>query len=347
MLAAHDTLPPETRARIDTEFRLIDSLADAILEAAAEAGEDLTARFAEMDGFHESVLWTFLERNSYLAIAERFADAERRPESHWLRRRNLPRLAVEVTADLCARLADEVRAHFRTEGRGYSCVVEAYPRHDAIYFFAYAEDHGQIAMVFDQGQFTRRTQRPAFEVVFVYSSDRQTLDSAYRGSRETVRALNRGFGRAVLGVELTDEPADDRVYNLDRFKRRDFPFAWDPASGIQAVRVTELRITHPALAGRRTSFEAGLRDDPSAVYDHMEFWARGGLQLILLQAHVTRVKIRVQFARDGRRGRNTRTFTLTYPNRCGLRQDGRDAVIRQMLIASGIEPVRPATDTAA
>jgi hypothetical protein len=220
-------------------------------------------------------------------------------------------------------------------------------RDDAVYYFAYTEDYGQTVIDFNQGQLGRHTHRPAFEVVFVHAAKRRTLDTAHKGSRATVRALNRGFGRAVLGVDLPDEPADDRVYDLDRFKRRNFPFAWDAASGIRAVTVVLLRFSHGLDPSGRATFEAKAKDGPGAVYDQVDLWTRGmGTSMAVLAAHVTKVNICVQFAPSGRRGRNTRTFTLTYPNGCNLRHDGRDGVIRQMLIDSGIELVWP-TDAAA
>jgi hypothetical protein len=57
--------------------------------------------------------------------------------------------------------------------------------------------------------------------------------------------------------------------------------------------------------------------------------------------HVTKVGLQAQFiaTRPGRRP--TRTFTLSHPNSCSLRHDGRDGLLRQMLVDSGIEPLAP------
>ena len=41
---------------------------------------------------------------------------------------------------------------------------------------------------------------------------------------------------------------------------------------------------------------------------------------------------------DGRRRLATRTFQVSYPNSCSLKQDGRDLVVRKMLVDSGLEP---------
>jgi hypothetical protein len=352
LLGACAALPDDVRTTIDTDFRLIDTLADpvglkAILDEANYHGEDLGPVFAQMDGFHEKVLWTFLERHSYLEVAERFAEADRRPESNWLRRKNLPRVIDTDAQAVRDRLADEVRAYFQEQGRGYACLVESFRRDDADWYFVYFEDYAQTIISFDQGQHTRRTHRPAVEVVFVYSPERGTLDTAYQGPRDSVRALNRGFGRAALGVELRDELADDRIYDLDVFKRRDYPFKWEPESGIQSVTVVQFRITHFGDVPGKVTYQVDGKAGADALYAFFEAESRTAADpLRQAQSHVTQVKIRVQFARDGRPGRRTRTFTLTYPNGCSLRHDGRDAVMRKMLIDSGVELVWP-TEAAA
>jgi len=40
----------------------------------------------------------------------------------------------------------------------------------------------------------------------------------------------------------------------------------------------------------------------------------------------------------------SKTFNVTYPNFCSLNHEGRDNLIRKMLVASGIEPQAPKDD---
>jgi hypothetical protein len=52
---------------------------------------------------------------------------------------------------------------------------------------------------------------------------------------------------------------------------------------------------------------------------------------------LTHVGITVTFFRNPMFKKNTRIFTLTYPNSCSLKQDERDLIIHQVLIDSKIE----------
>jgi hypothetical protein len=56
--------------------------------------------------------------------------------------------------------------------------------------------------------------------------------------------------------------------------------------------------------------------------------------------NITQAAIQVVFNHDGRRRPATRTFLISYPNSCSLKQDGRDLVIRKMLMDSGLEPAK-------
>jgi hypothetical protein len=247
-----------------------------------------------------------------------------------------------------------IGAYFRQkEGRGYACVVEVYQRGPRFYFFAYPEDYGTTDIEFDGGQLQRRPRRPAFEVVFVYSPDDGALDTFYRGPRKTVGELQEVFSRVVLLTELAQSSKDERVYELNRFKRPGVFFVYDPASGIEDVRVKLLRLSILGGGARRVVVEADPVGNREAVYDLLDEVMDTGRgqsanddpRIPLTLVNVTQVCIQVLLSRDGRRGRPTKSFYLSYPNGCTLKHEGKDAVLRQMLIDSGIEPMKsPAPD---
>jgi len=91
---------------------------------------------------------------------------------------------------------------------------------------------------------------------------------------------------------------------------------------------------------QRITLEADTTRNPKAVYDLMD-------SLNLPPFHVTQAEIKVSFAATATSRRQSRTFRISYPNWCGLKHEGRDLLIRHMLVASGIEPIRlaEATDT--
>ena len=355
---ACELLPAEVRTSVDSHFRTLDALADeegikTILDEGRFHGDDLEPAFAPMEGFHDKVLWAFLERPEYVKIAAMFREADELPRNYWLRRKDVPQVEPRDDSLACDELATAVGAYFRqSEGRGYSCTVEVYKRGEAHYFFAYPEDYGRTQIEYEHGRFERRPHRPAFEVIFVYSLTDGTLDTYFRGRRQTVRDLQVIFARVILQRELGDPAKDERVYELNRLKRRDFNFVYDPGSGIQDVRMKLLRLSFLGERGRRITIEADPSRWRDAIYDLLdqvtdggsETGAAPGSKIPLALVNVTRAGIQALFAKEGKRGRPTRTFFLSYPNACTLGQDGKDALLRRMLVDSGIEPViRPSS----
>lgn len=352
------SLQPERSVEADSDFALVDLLADelgiqTLISEAAFHDLDLVPAFESLAGFHDKALWTLLEHRNVVDVAARLWQADRLPDSAWYRRREAVPL-VEASDDAQARssLAKNLGAYFQLkEGRGRECFVDVYRRGDAVYYFAFPEDYGKTDLVYEEGRLERRALRPVFQVVYLYDPSQGFLDTFCRGSKKGRLELEKIFGRVILGTEfrpLTDES----VYDLNIFKSRNVRFIYDPVTGIQDVRVKLLRCSLLGGGKRRLTLEADPADGRAAVYDLVEGifsddgnGATGKLSLTL--ANVTRVGIEAVFAPDGRRGRRTRTFYLTYPNSCTLKHDdSRDAALRQMLIDSNIEPVKPAAAAA-
>jgi hypothetical protein len=355
-----DGLPPERRSVVDSDFRLVHDLADedgirTLIDEGRYHGEDLEPIFAPMAGFYDKALWTLIERLQYAEVALRFRQADQFPSRYWLRRKDLPAVPARDDAATRSALAAAVSAYFReNEGRGYACVVDTYKRDDALYFFVYAEDYGRMDIGFDGPRLDRRHRRPAFEVVFLYDATQAALDVYCHSNRLVCKELQTIFARVVFGTDLGADHVNDRVYHLNRFKRRDVEFVFDPLSGIQSVALTSLRLSLFGGGSKRINVEADPSQSRHAVHDLLDDVLdtgraeRGGGKIPLALVNITRVGLRATFIAPSKRGRPTRTFFLAYPNGCTLKHDGKDALLRTMLIDSGIEPrARSANDPAA
>jgi hypothetical protein len=142
-----------------------------------------------------------------------------------------------------------------------------------------------------------------------------------------------------LKAELGPDKKDERVYDLDTVRSRQFQFVYGPESGIADVAVKKLRLT---VYGKKEHIV--LDADPTynkhAVFDLLDKVAKG---IPLTQMAVTQVGIKVTFAHNPKsRKPGTRAFDIGWPNSCSLKYDGRDLIIRKMLADSGIEPREPA-----
>ena len=166
-----------------------------------------------------------------------------------------------------------------------------------------------------------------------------------------MRDLQVIFARVILKTEIQPEEKDKRVYDLNGLKRRGFAFIYDPDTGINAVVIKKLRLSTLGGSSRRITLEAEKSQDPEAVYDLLEEVVRVDgapechqcQKIPLSLVNITQAAVQVVFNHDRKRRSATRTFQVSYPNSCSLKQEGRDLIIRKMLVDSGLEPA----DTAA
>jgi hypothetical protein len=240
----------------------------------------------------------------------------------------------------CGQLADSIRNYFhRTEGRGNNCVVEAFRRGELDYFFAYPEDYSQQSIEWVNGTFDRRPHNPAFEVIYVYSEKDGTLDLSFRGSNKAIEPLQGMFATAILYLpELPPDPDDERVYDLNPLRERGFQFVFDPASGIENVAVKKLRLSSKVVKGDRITLEADAAARREAIYDLLD---EVSTPLRLRTWNVTQVELAALVATKPNEKPKSVTVRITHPNSCSLKYDEVDLRLREMLVASGIEPREP------
>ncbi len=343
---AFTALPEDEQAPMQLDFQDINTQAcDAgmgapVNEAAFHEDETFPEEISAIDGHHAKAMWAHLNRHEYWRGAAALLHADSVGGRYWRKRNDLPRTPPHVDGGDIQQLADGISNYFfKAEGRGRNCMVEPYRKVEAgkEYFFAYPEDYGQSGVEWESDALTIRPRHPAFEIIFVYCESEGSLDIYAPNNTKAVPELQQIFAKAILKLEaLADGAIDSRVYDLDPLADPDFEFRFPAGSGISEAIVNRMRLTMKGGSRRRVVLEADTKGNSQAVY---------GLLRELHPPHhfITQVGIKVVFEpEEGKRPR-TRTFNITYPNSCNLTYEGKDATIRQMLVASGIEP-RPVKD---
>ena len=334
-------LPNQPRKEIEQDFQEIVELATesgskAIMDEADFHGEELAPQFTMLEGFHEHAFWTFLERPKYWRGALMLNHADNVPGKYWRKRKNLPNKAADVSENTICKLAQALGEYFYTkQARGKNCKVECYKRDERDYFFAYPEDYANASIEWEGSEFKRRPHHPAFEIIFVYSRPERTLDIYMPGDRKAIADLQAKFAEIVLQAQLGPDVKDERVYELSPLTSRQFQFDFDAASGIQDVAVRKLRFK---IAGTKEQviLEADTTQNKHAIFDLLDKVTKGIPANRIL---INQVGIKVTFVQTpSSRRKNVRSFDIGWPNSCSLKQDGRDRIIRELLIKSGIEP---------
>lgn len=334
-------LPDTQRGAMERDFREIDALAceggvKAIMDEAEWHGENLAETLGALEDLHEKTFWVFLERPKYWPAASAFCRADAISSSQWNECRTVSRTPARVDEASIRALEKILSNHFfNKEGRGKNCTVEPYRRGKLDYFFAYPEDYVHASIEYDGPKFKRTARHPAFEIIFVYSQDEGKISLYMKGSRDTKREVRALFADTILGLELGEFVEDDRVYELDRLENSNSAFQFSPDTGIQSVAVKKFRL---AINGskERITLEANPERNLNAVYELRDKVCK---TIPLSQMTITQVGIVVTFAPDPATGKaSVRSFDINWPNSCSLKHDGKDAIIRKMLIASDIEP---------
>lgn len=291
---------------------------------------DLADRLGEMGSHLEAVFWTFLEHPKVFEVAKRLYHCS--TLSRWRKRVIVPEVRVDTSPEAAQVLAERISMYYRTrEGRGSVCRVDHYARDDRLYWFAYPEDYPTGRLVYDKAKrLLFRTQRPAFEVIFVYTEGERSVDIWLRGDHHTFGDLLNIFGDIILGTSLHPSDAPPIVYNLRGLMNRDFRFALQPEDGIERVVVEKLKLRVKAAGNRRIWLEADTRSDPQGIHDLLDDITASG-RLSRENLEVRWAQIGVVF-RDPEGGPvKRRRFTITHGDRCSLKHEGEDALLRTLL----------------
>lgn len=336
-------LDADVQSSVESDFQVIEAMvceggvSALIDEATFHQDTDFAEKIAEIDGFHGKMLWAFLEHPNYWRNGNLFQHADQIAESYWKRRRDIPKVNPDVGPEAIHRFERVLSEFFHSQqGRGRQCKVDVLRRDHKEYFFAYPEDHAQANLEWVHQTLDTRARHPAFEIIFVYDQAGGALDIYAPRNSKIVPQLQWLFADTILGLdELDPLDTDRRIFVLNGLDDRLFNFRYAPESGIERVAVRMLRLslvkTNPNQSGRVT-IEVDASSDPGAIYRLLD-------ELQLPPYRITQAEIQVTFAPEPGRASPMRKFKLSYPNWCALRHTGHDAIIRQMLVDSGIDPV--------
>ena len=332
-------LPNNEQTQAEADFKTIHSLAsEAGVQALVDEAhyfddKNFIEQIAVIEGFHAKVIWAFINNPEYWHAATMFLHAGNVSASYWKKRNNLPMLTDAIEDSAIESLSKAISKYFREkEARGNHCKIEVYSRNNKEYFFAYPEDYAQTNNEWICENLENRATHPAFEIIFVYCTDEQSLDIYAPRNPKAVQELQKLFAKHILHLDsLPYGEIDKRVYELDTVAERDFDFKITTESGIDSVVVTHLRLSFKHQTKKRLTLEADTKKTPLAVYDLLA-------ELDVPPYFISQIGVKVLFAENGAKRKISRRFNITYPNSCALNYDGNDLKIREMLVASGIEP---------
>jgi hypothetical protein len=334
---AFKTLPSHKQIEIEAELQDIDRMASqggvtALTdEANFHQDQSFPEALAKITGFHGKVLCTFLEYPNYWNGGNFFLHSNNVAESFWKKRNGLPKVVWAIDEETIKQLESAISHYFYSkQGRGRNCKVEVFQRYDKAYFFAYPEDFAQSTVEWIRNTLKNQPHHPAFEIIFVYSQSEGSLDIYAPRNNKAAPDLQEIFANCILKLATLDPFSSENIaYKLDELADRQFKFQIDTRYGIEKAIVKLLRLSLPGSMKRRITLQVDPSNDPTAIYDLLD-------SLNLSGFHVTQVAIKIDFHASPGKQPQSRNVKISYPNWCGLKHDGEDSLIRDMLAASGI-----------
>jgi len=344
ILKAFKTLSETQQADVEADFQAINALAfdggiKALVDEAVYHDKDdsFAKAIAEKPCFHSKVMWAFLNKRNYWKGASRFLHADNVSPSFWKKRIDLPQASPCVEKEDIAKLEKAISSFFyRKQGKGRNCEVNPLRRYNKEYFFAYPEDFAQSTVEWVSDELKACARHPAFEIIFVYCEDENSLDIYAPKNIKEIPELQKIFARTILKLDsLPDGEFYKPVYEIDALEDGKFEFTKPENSKISSVVVTHLRLTLDEGQGikpnRHITLTADTKKDDKAVYNLLD-------ELSLPAYSITQIGLKVTFFPEGGQPGKIRRFNITPPDSCALNYDGNDAVIREMLALSNIEP---------
>jgi len=300
------------------DHRGLAVLAEEILWRCPERAEEFKAQSSKAD----KAMWVYLHVGDAFEEAAMFARADALAAGrYWKRRNNLPKKPLDVDQAMRDALAEALTSYYGpTQMRGRFCKVMHYQRSgEADYFFAYLDDYPDKHLVFDgdSDQLIVRSDRYAFENVFVYNSDDGSMEVFAQGGKKVWEPLQLAFCKAILGEDV--DPADPMrpSFQLDHLLTSNFPLPIDPNDGVEEARIIRLRLS-PRGSGGYVEIKADAKGPPNDIYRKLERWLKAE-SIPLDGTSVLQVTFRLKFHHDGPGRQPVLTFDVSAPNSSNLK----------------------------
>jgi hypothetical protein len=299
--------------RADREFRAINELCSThgvadMIEHGRRKNVDIFALFEKLETTHEKAFHCFLEHPTLFAEASIWHKVQGlgRWQTYAGSPKGVPYSSIEGGCDL---FADKIKSFLRNkDGRGKKCKAIAYDRGDRVCVVAYPEGHGTVDHEYENDILVPVVRKPVEEIFILYMPHDGAVQVKAAAGKEVADEVFKAFLAHCLA---TDAPAEllREVFDLDKLKQRDFPFAYDPLDQIEFIRLRGLWFRGLEATGRKYSVEIPARVQwQSAIWEELS-----RMPIPIEQMKIQRAIIQIKL--PGRAG--SVQIELT-PNTCSL-----------------------------
>lgn len=345
---AWQALPDAKRREVHVVLEDIHELADSrglalLAEEIAWREPSRVSEFDAIEGHADKALWVWLNVPTAFTDAAMFARAIALSTGrYWEKRNGLPHVNPVVDDEIKERLAEELTGFFGPEqARGHYCHVEHYVRATGQhYFFAYLDDYPDQRVSFDDaGQFRRRPERGAFDLVFVFNPSDGTLEMFAQGGRKVRDPLQQRFCKAVLDLDVEPAAPQKPAFEIQMLKNPSFAFTTEPQDGVQETRIRAMRIEPVNAPARSITLRADPKGNARDIHQCIDAYLNSQ-QLPRSSFRVTMVTLQITFVPVGNNKPKTLSFDISLPGSSNLKSKPDDVreIAERLLKRWGITP---------
>jgi len=325
--------------QVELDFQEINDLSAntsvaLLIQEAKDRKESLPADQLQEMGQHDAAFWFYLNKPKVFSEVSVIYEVS---ETRGWNEVYVKRVDLSEAVGKGLQLASKLSAHLLTaELKGKNCVVEEYPREGEVCYVAYPEDYAQADVRYDDNNSLKKRQirKPVFKIYFVYEPGEGRLRVKAKGGVQRVKTYQKIFSSVVLGDDT--DPVNDRIFDLDKLKNKDFIFSYDPPDNIEYIRIKSLRLSY-FDGGKRITLEVG--DNAVAGLQDFQEWI-ASLQVPLDLVHITQAIITVKFKPTIKRTKGTVTVRLSFPNSHDLADKPLHRKVKELLRRWGIDRKR-------
>lgn len=355
-------LDDEVLAKVEVPMRRIWSLSKGngnrlLVEEAELTGDPLPEAVKSSRFGINRAIWVWLENRAAFDLAWNCDRADQISSRMRHTRQGVPVTTPRLEAAALTALKESVAGYYwEHQGCGRRAHVQPYRklnRYHLIYVFP--EGYPDLFQGFDDdGEWTVREQRPAFQVLFTYDPVEGTLEICAPGIRDVQEDLEHFFAEHILGTTLPVEQPDRATYDLGRLLDPalcTFPVADGRLIVPGSVRLRKLRCSVRAANGGSAGiigFESSARQQHQDIHTFIaRFLDERRMPRSLLKVLSAELEAEYRLPQVTR-GQSTKKldWRLSGTDGCNLGTTPEELAIRQLLHTWEIARAEPAVAAA-
>jgi hypothetical protein len=323
---AIDNLGEAARSRVLADVERIVEMADEPGQTALYGVMPDKAPLDALQNGHARAVYVFTNNGEAFQRAEevRYTDEHRRSRrwDGFAGPRNIEPRRDPASLD---RLKVLISQRFESPNVHVEAFDRSRPRYGAdehalVQVTVYRDGRPDEVLEFVEGALDRKPRRPVYEAAITYEKTTGAIE-VVADNQKSRKDFARLFVNELLGQRFADKPLPLRRYDL-RVLLRPHNFPTDPEDRIEAVHVTELRLSAVDTVSERVTLECIRRP-------RRTIWEMAGERFGLCNPfhggwYITRVKFTITFRREvGARIGRRLPVTITAPHGCDIK-DGTE-----------------------